>query len=98
MPFGVMTLAASAASAATSAMCAYWLVEETVLERLAQDLEDLALALGPLIQPQEAMRRQGHLPRRGQLAAAAQARIGDGVVGGAERAGGRRSPRGKDPS
>jgi hypothetical protein len=61
---------------------------DTRLERLAQDFEDIALALGPLIQPQEAMMRQGHLPRRGELAATDQADIGDGVVGGAEGAGG----------
>jgi hypothetical protein len=36
-------------------MCATWLLEDTILERLSQELKDMALALGPLIQPQEAM-------------------------------------------
>ena len=47
--------AASAASAMKSEICAQWLLEETVLERLGQDLEDMALALGPLIQKQDAI-------------------------------------------
>ena len=41
--------AARAASATTSAMCAQWLLEATILEWLAQDLEDMALELGQLI-------------------------------------------------
>jgi hypothetical protein len=77
--------AASAANAMTSEMCARWSLSETNLERLAPDFEDLALARGPLIQPQEAMMRQRHLSRRWQLAATDQAHIGDGMVGGAER-------------
>ncbi len=48
----------------------------------------MALAPGPLIQPQEAMARQGHLPRPRQLVAADHADSGDGVMRGAEGAGG----------
>ncbi len=45
-------------------------VYETLLERLSQDFEDMALELGPLIQEQDAVMRQGHLPRQGPLAVA----------------------------
>jgi hypothetical protein len=60
-------------------------VYDTLLERLPQDFEDMALARGQLIQPQEAMVRQGHLPRHRGLAAANHAHLGDGVVGSQER-------------
>jgi hypothetical protein len=50
-------------------MCAKWLLWETILDRLAQDLDDMALALGQLIPKQDAMMRQRDLPRHGQLAA-----------------------------
>ncbi len=59
---------------------------ETLLERLAEDLEDMALELGQLIQEQDPVVRQRHLPRHGQLAAADQPHIRDGVVRGPERA------------
>jgi hypothetical protein len=59
---------------------------DAILKRLAQDLEDMALELRQLIQEQDAMVRQRHLPRQGQVAAADQAHIGDGVVGSPERA------------
>jgi hypothetical protein len=78
--------AASEASTTTSEMCAQWLVEETIAERLAQDLEDVARARGPFIQPQEAVVRQGHLPRYQQLAIAHHAHIGNDVIGGPARA------------
>jgi hypothetical protein len=55
-------------------------------ERLAQDIEDMALELRQLIQEQDAMVRQRDLPRHGPLAATDQAHIGDGVVGSPERA------------
>ena len=59
---------------------------EARLERLSQDLEHMALALGPLSQEQDAVVCKGHLRRQGQLAAADQTPSGDGVVGGPERA------------
>jgi hypothetical protein len=52
----------------------------TILQRLSQDLEDLARARGPLIQHQDAMVCQGHLLRRRPLAAADHADIGGGVM------------------
>jgi hypothetical protein len=36
---------------------------EAVLERLAQDFEDVALELGQFIQEQDSMMRQQYLPR-----------------------------------
>jgi hypothetical protein len=56
------------------------------LERLSPDLEDLAPGLRQFIQEQEAVVRQGHLPRQGPLAAADHANSGDGVVGGPQGA------------
>src|SRR5262249_46195019 len=56
------------------------------LERLRQDLEHMALALGQLSQPQEAVVRQGYLPRYGPVTAAEQAHVRDGVVRSQERA------------
>jgi hypothetical protein len=49
-------------------------------ERLAQDIEDMALELGRCIQQQEAMVRQGHLPRQGPRASD-QPHIGDRMAG-----------------
>jgi hypothetical protein len=51
-----------------------------ILERLAQDLEDLARARGLLIQQHEAVVRQRHLPRHGPRVAADQANIGGRMV------------------
>jgi len=56
------------------------------LERLRQDLEHMALALGQLSQAQEAVVRQGYLPRYGPVTAAEQAHVRDGVVRSQERA------------
>jgi hypothetical protein len=54
--------------------------EETIAERLAQDLEDMALELGQLIQEQDAVVRQRHLTGHGQLTTADHADIGNGMV------------------
>src|SRR6266511_1473350 len=51
-----------------------------LLEGFAQDLDDMALELGQLIQKENAMMRQGHLPRQGLLASADQAHLGDRVA------------------
>jgi hypothetical protein len=67
-------------------MCGQWFLSDTLLQRLAQDLEHMARARGQLIQEHEAMVRQRYLPRQGPLAAADRAHSGDGVVGGPERA------------
>jgi hypothetical protein len=55
---------------------------DTLLERLSQDLEDMALELGQLIQQREAMVGPRHLPRHGQRAAADHAHIGARMVRG----------------
>ena len=74
-------------SATTSAICTQWLVEDPILERLSQDFEDMALELGQLIQEQQAMVRQRHLARHGQLTTAEHAHSGDRLVRGPERTG-----------
>ena len=55
---------------------------DTLLERLPQDLEDMAAALGPCIQEAHAMVGQRHVARHRHVAPADQPRIRDGVVGG----------------
>ena len=62
-------------------------VEDTLLERLAQDLEDMAAELGPFIQEAHAMVGQRLLARHRHVAPANQPRIRDGVVGRATWAG-----------
>jgi hypothetical protein len=59
-----------------------------MLQRLAQHLQHLALELGQLVQEQHPVMRQAHLSRPGNGAAADEAGIGEGVVRGAEGAGG----------
>jgi hypothetical protein len=56
-------------------------VYETLLERLPQDLQDMAAALGQLIQEEHAMVRQRHLARHGHVPPTDQSRIRDGLVG-----------------
>jgi hypothetical protein len=56
----------------------YWC--DALLERLAQDLQDVATELWQLIEKQHAMVRQRHLTRQGHLAAPDQADVRDGVV------------------
>jgi hypothetical protein len=55
-------------------------VEDTLLERLAQDLEDMAAARGPFIQ--HAVVGQRHFARQRPVAPTDQPDIGDGVMGG----------------
>jgi hypothetical protein len=62
-------------------------VYETIIERLAQDLEDMAAALGEFIQEAHAVVGQRHFARHRHVAAADQPHIGDGVMGGAKRPG-----------
>ena len=57
------------------------------LERLAQDLQDMAAALGPFIQEAHAMVGQRHFPGHRHVPPADQPRIRDGVVGRATRVG-----------
>jgi hypothetical protein len=54
---------------------------DTLLERLAQDLQDVAAELRQFIEKENAMMRQRHLPRHGDLAPTDQPHIRDSVVG-----------------
>ena len=58
-----------------------------VLERLPQDLQDMAAELGQFIQEEHAIVGQRHVARHRHVAAADQPHIRDGVVRGAKRAG-----------
>jgi hypothetical protein len=58
----------------------------SLLERLAQHLQDMAAALGPCIQAAHAVVGQRHLARPRHVAVD-QPGVRDGMVGGAERAG-----------
>jgi hypothetical protein len=60
---------------------------DTLLERLPQDLEDMAAALGQCIQEEHAVVGQRHLARHRHVAPADQPGIRDGVVRRATRAG-----------
>jgi hypothetical protein len=66
-------------------------VYETLLERLAQDLEDMAAELGPCIQEEHAIVGQRHVTWHRHVAPADQLFIRDGVVRRVTRAG--RDPR-----
>jgi hypothetical protein len=57
----------------------------TICERLPQDLEDVAAALGQLIQEEHAVVGPRPLARQRHVASADQPHIRDGVMGGAER-------------
>jgi hypothetical protein len=65
---------------------------ETLLERLPQDLQDMAAELGQFIQEEHAIVGQRHLTRHRHLVPADQPRIRNGMMGGATRA--RRHQRG----
>jgi hypothetical protein len=54
---------------------------DAILERLAQDLEDLAAALGPCIQAAYAVVGPRPLARQRHVARADQPHIGEGVLG-----------------
>jgi hypothetical protein len=57
----------------------------TVFERLAQDFENVAGKLGELVEEEDAVVGEGDFAGAGNGAAADEARVGDGVVRGAER-------------
>jgi hypothetical protein len=59
-----------------------------VFERLAHDLQGAAAEFGEFVEEEHAVVGEGDLAGAGVAAAAEQAGIGDGVVGGAEGAGG----------
>jgi hypothetical protein len=56
-------------------------------KRLAQDLEDMAPELGPFIQKEHTMVRQRHLARTGEMLAADQSHIRDGMMRGRDTVG-----------
>jgi hypothetical protein len=88
-PVAVCTRAMSSArpaSAVRSTTCGRLSLENTLLERLAQDLEDMAAALGPCIQAAHAVVGQRRLARPRPVAPADQPSVRDGVVGGSARA------------
>ncbi len=62
-------------------------VWDTILQRLAQDLEDMPPALRQFIEEEHAVVRQRHLARRGDVPAADQPHIRDRLRRGATRAG-----------
>jgi hypothetical protein len=86
-PSEVMSRAANAAKAWRSRTPARLSVEDTLLERLPQDIEDVAAALGPFILEEYTVVGQRHVARHRHVAAADQPHIGDGVMGGATRSG-----------
>jgi hypothetical protein len=59
----------------------------TLLERLPQDLEDIAAELGQFIQEAHPVVGPRHLARPWHVAAAGQPRVRNGMLGGAELAG-----------
>jgi hypothetical protein len=63
-------------------------VEGTILQQLAQHLQDMAAELRELIQEAHAVVGQRHVARHRHVASADQPRIRDGVEGRATRAGG----------
>jgi hypothetical protein len=81
------TLMVTPASVLRSRTPARLYVYDTLLERLPQDLQDMAAALGPFIQEAHAMVGQRHLARHRDVAAADQPRIREGLVGRPTRAG-----------
>jgi hypothetical protein len=76
---------ANTASAVRSSEPARWLFDDSILGWLLQHLEDMAFELRELIEEEDAMMRQRHLPGHGHLAPIDQADVGDGVVRGATR-------------
>jgi hypothetical protein len=74
--------------AATARMLQGWSVYAALVERLAQDLTDMAAARRPCIQQENPVVRPRHLARHRHLPAADQAGLRDGVVRGAKRPGG----------
>ena len=85
---GACVRAVIPASAPAAATLASLYVCDAVFVPLAQDLEDMAAALGPCIQAEPAMMHQRHLARHRHVAPPDQSHIGDRVMGGATRAGG----------
>jgi hypothetical protein len=82
----VVSRAAKVAKTLTSRMPAKLYSCDTLLERLSQDLQDVAAARRPCIQEEHPVVREGHLARPRHVAPADPPRIRDGLVGRATRA------------
>jgi hypothetical protein len=74
------------ASVVRSMMCGGWNRHDTLRQRLARRLQDVAAARRPCIQPAHAVMRKRHFPWHQHLAPTDQPGIGDGVMRGATRA------------
>jgi hypothetical protein len=86
--FKVGSRAAMAATTWPSTTPGRLYLYDTLLERLAQDFQDVTAELRELIEKQNAFVRQRHLARHGHLAPTDQPDVRNGVVRGATRAGG----------
>jgi hypothetical protein len=84
-PMGTCTRAANAASATRSRTCGRLYFCDALLKRLAQNLQDMAAALRPFIQKENAVVRQRHFAGHRHLPATDQPDIRNGVVGSAKR-------------
>jgi hypothetical protein len=83
----VITRAAKAANAWRAGTPARSFRKTSILKQLAQDLEDMASALGPCIQAEPAVVRPRHLARQGEVSAADPPHSRDGLRRGATWAG-----------
>ena len=86
-PLKLSSRAAKALKVLIFSMPARLYVYDTLLQRLPQNLQDVAAELGPFIQEEHAMVGQRHFARHRHVAPADQTRIREGVVWGATRAG-----------
>jgi hypothetical protein len=89
-PFAVVaiiTFSANVAKRQSFTTPANLYLYETILQRLPQHLQHIAAELGPFIQEEHAMVGQRHVARHRHLAPADQARIREGMMQRAERAG-----------
>ena len=77
----VISRAAKVAKALRFRTPAKLYVYDTLLQRLPQDLQDMAAELGEFIQEEHAMVGQRHLAGHRHVAATDQPRIRDGVMG-----------------
>jgi hypothetical protein len=81
-----ITRRAKSATALKFSTCGRLYVCDTLLEGLAQHLQDVAAELRPFIEEEHPMVRQRHFSRQRHLAATDQADIGDRVMGGTKGA------------
>jgi hypothetical protein len=80
-PLKVSSRVAKAARRLRSRTPARLYVYETLIERPARNLQDVAAPLGPFIQEEPAVVGQRHLARQRHVASADQPHLGDGVMG-----------------